>query len=150
MRIEQVNPADYIERVMPLLAENKQETEAHVRGEIRPDVGLLNLMHGLNGLICLAAFDDSDEVVGYAMTVLTHTHPHYKDLKCASNSVLFVRSDCRSTGVGLKLMSYTRRLAREAGAKVLTWHAKPGTAMDMIMQRSRRARLEELTYSEEL
>lgn len=149
MRIEQVNPADHVEQIMPLLGENKDETESHIRCAISPDVEMLRALHEQGMCVCLAAFD-GDEVVGYALTVVVQSHPHYVGLSCASNSVLFVKQTHRRSTLGLRLIAETRRLAKARGAKVLSWHAKPGTTMDLLMQRSRKVRLEELVYSEEL
>jgi predicted GNAT superfamily acetyltransferase len=81
----------------------------------------------------LGAFD-GDEIVGYSVNIMAH-NLHYSDLIMCQSDVLYVREDKRQGPAGLKLMRETERLAKERGAQMMLWHAKPATNLDQILPR---------------
>jgi len=89
-----------------------------------------------------------DELVGYAVTFAL-THIHYAGLFYLQNDVLFVAKRARHTGVGPKMIVATEGEARARGAKLVMWHAKPGTALDALMPRMG-YQIQDVVYSKEI
>lgn len=85
-------------------------------------------------------------VVGYSATFIG-PHIHYRNLTVASNDVLYVAPHSRGTAA-LRLMAETVRVARSRGAKLMLWHAKPGTSLDHML--SRTASVQDTVYAEPL
>lgn len=97
-----------------------------------PDWDMYRLGTDLGKLFTLEARVDG-KLVGYSANVLQH-HPHYKGLLVSSNDVLFLHPDYRGGSVGGRLILATERAAKERGARIHSWHAKPGTALDAILR----------------
>lgn len=88
-------------------------------------------------LLILAAWATAGaacELVGYAVTIIV-PHLHYATTKVAQNDLIYVAPSHRRGRVGMELMHETEVRAREAGCKRVTWHAKPGTALEAILAR---------------
>ena len=75
-----------------------------------------------------------DELVGYSLTFVG-PHIHYANTIAAHNDVVFLTKEHRRSGLGLELIQATERLARDKGAVYITWHAKPGSALERMMPR---------------
>src|SRR5688572_29065547 len=74
----------------------------------------------------LATNQDSIEVNAHCRHYqLVPEHLRYKDLRYVQNDVLFVHADYRNGAAGGRLMRATRDVARQRGAKRITWHCKP-------------------------
>lgn len=84
-------------------------------------------------LITLLAFEN-ETLVGYSLSIL-NTHLHYKDVLVCYNDLLFIHPSKRNSPLGLRLIKETEKEAREAGAEVMLWHAKPDTPLDKILPR---------------
>lgn len=97
-------------------------------------------------LVGLGAFAD-DELVGYSATIVDR-HIHY-DLVTAYNAALFVHPDHRATPLGLKLMRATKDAARERGANLMLWHAKPDSQLNTLLTR-KRLKVQDIVYQESL
>lgn len=84
-------------------------------------------------LLVLGAWDSS-VLVGYSVTMLA-PHLHYRDTIIAQNDVLFVSPDSRGSRAGLALIKTTERMAKERGAALMLWHAKPSTTLHAVLPR---------------
>lgn len=97
-------------------------------------------------LFVLGAWADTT-LVGYSATFLNR-HIHYSDLIYAQNDVLFVVPEHR--GCGGRLMVATEREAKERGAQIMLWHAKPDSVLDRKLDQSVRYSVQDILYSREL
>lgn len=98
-------------------------------------------------LLSLGAFV-GDELVGYSATLVV-PHLHYGDLIYANNDVLFLAARHRHSSLGLRLIRETERQAKLRGARLMCWHAKPGSALDALLARKGYA-VQDIIYSKEL
>lgn len=96
-----------------------------------PDRAKYQAIERAGKLLCLAAFFDN-KIVGYSVNIID-THIHYAELVCCVNDVLFVDPVYRNGRCGLMLIKHTESAAKDRGAKLMLWHAKSGTALDMLM-----------------
>jgi GNAT superfamily N-acetyltransferase len=99
-------------------------------------------------LLCLAAFVD-DVMVGYSATVVA-PHLHYGGLVYGSNDVLFVQAEHRRGSLGLRLIRDTERHAAQRGARLMLWHAKQGSALDVMLGRLKQYAVQDIIYSRAL
>lgn len=132
--------------VTPLLNAHYLEVGNTALFDLEPDWDTYaNLM--TNGqLIALGAFD-GERCVGYSVSFI-RPHVHYIHQTMAYNDVLFVQACYRDSMAGGKLMIETRRQAAYAGCTGVVWHAKPGTALNTLLEK--RVPLHELVYIEAL
>lgn len=96
-----------------------------------PDKAKYQAIERAGKSLCLAAFAD-EKIVGYSVNIVD-THIHYADLVCCVNDVLFVDPVYRNGRCGLMLIKQTESVAKDRGAKLMLWHAKSGTALDLLM-----------------
>lgn len=89
-----------------------------------------------------------ENLVGYSVNFVTD-HMHYQDLKVCQNDLLFVQENWRSGRHGLRLILATEAAGKEAGAKLILWHAKPDTTLDVLLPRMRYG-IQDVIYSKEL
>lgn len=115
---------------------------------LAPDEECYRAAEAAGQLIVLAAFEGST-VVGYSVSIIK-AHLHYRDLTVAVNDVLFLTPAMRSRGNGDALIAATEQHARERGAKLLFWHAKLNTALDIMLPRKHGYVLHEHIYAKEL
>lgn len=149
VEIKDISVADSIGKTGEMLEEHWQEVAKHKSLMVlKPDVQRYTAMEQMSMLIGLGAFLNG-EMIGYSVTFIM-PHMHYADLIVASNDVLFVRQQYRATRVGLKLISETERIAKERGARMMMWHAKPGTALDALMSRRDGYGVQDIIYSKEI
>lgn len=133
---------------LSLLEEHWQEVAKNKHLMVlKPDYEKYKAMEDAGALLSLIAYENN-EVVGYSINFLTN-HIHYADLLTCYNDVLFVKLEKRKSPLGLRLIGYTERAAREKGAKLMLWHAKQNTALDSILS-NRRLNVQEIVYSKEL
>ena len=92
-----------------------------------PDWDLYKRMEAEGRAFALGAFQGS-AMVGYVVMFLMR-HVHYKEMTIAMNDVLFVRKTHRKGRTGLRLIQEAEEVARRKGAQLVTWHAKPDTAL---------------------
>jgi predicted GNAT superfamily acetyltransferase len=115
--------------------------------ELKPDSERYLAMEATGGLLILAAYHD-DELVGYSVNFVMR-HLHYADLNLASNDLLFVAKDHRKSRLGLQLIKATEQAAKEQGARLMLWHAKPNTALVELMPRMGYG-VQDIIFSKEL
>ncbi len=78
-------------------------------------------------LACLGA-RRFGELVGYSVNIITQ-HLHYSEMTYMENDVLYLADKERKGGVGAMLIDATIEMARGLECKMITFHAKPGTAL---------------------
>jgi len=126
--------SDWIQRAAPLIEEHWQEIALNkALMVLKPDAGMYRALEEQKKLVSLGAFV-GDELVGYSVNLLQH-HLHYADLKVAMNDVLFVAKAHRRGSAGHRLIKWTERAVRARGARMMLWHAKPGTALEGLLPR---------------
>jgi GNAT superfamily N-acetyltransferase len=74
------------------------------------------------------------ELVGYSVTLLC-VPIHSDAITIGVNSAVFLRREHRGGGLGTRLILATESAAKQHGAKVMSWHAKPATSMAQMMER---------------
>lgn len=134
MQIREISAVASIEEAGPLLREHWEEVAKNKAVMVlKPNVPAYRMLEQMGSLISLGAFD-GDRMVGYSVTICT-AHLHYADLVYASNDVIFVAGTHRSGPAGVRLMRETEKRAKDRGARLMLWHAKPDTALDRILPR---------------
>ena len=126
-----VNPADWIERAMPLLRQNWAETGFDF--EFAPDVSAYQRLFDAGVVFGVGALDGQD-VAGYC-TVTVVRHPHNPAVVVASNDALFVKPEWRGGAVALRLIQAAESEAVRRGAMRFTWHTRAGTSLAAVLER---------------
>lgn len=98
---------------------------------LKPDEDRYRAMEKAGTLLILAAWED-DCLIGYSVNFIIN-HLHYADLKVCSNDLLFITKEKRNSRVGIKLIHETEKQAEFNGAQLMLWHAKPDTALSVMM-----------------
>lgn len=114
---------------------------------LKPDWDAYRLLESQGKLLVLAAFID-DKLVGYSANIVAR-HLHYFDLIICNNDILFVHKDHRASPIGLRLIKETEKMAKQAGAQMMLWHAKEQTALDKIMPKLK-YNVQDIIYSKEI
>lgn len=134
MIIRPILATDYLDQMWPLLAAHREELTVYPEiMQLSPDVETYLRLEDAGKLLSLGVFDDDDELIGYSVNVVTR-NLHY-DLRVCQNDVLYLTPEHRLGPLGLRLIRDTERHAREAGAKIMLWHAKQGTSLDGLLPR---------------
>lgn len=118
---------------------------------LQPDWDKYKLIEDAGMLLALSAYVD-DKLAGYSINIID-SHLHYSGLRYAQNDLLFLHKDYRTGSLGLRLIRETQIAARERGAGMMMWHAKPGTTLHKLLQlRAKRGRVQvqDIIYSEVL
>lgn len=100
---------------------------------LKPDEARYRAMEQAGSLLILAAWE-GEALVGYSVNFIIN-HLHYADLRLCSNDLLFITRSKRAGRLGLKMIRETEKCAAEKGAKLMLWHAKPDTALAVMMPR---------------
>jgi hypothetical protein len=134
MTIRSVSACEWMERAAPMLQAHWQEVALH-KGlmVLKPDIEAYREMEAKGQLVSLGAFL-GEQPIGYSINLL-HKHLHYADLTVAQNDLLFVIPEHRKGLAGHLLIRWTERTVRAHGARLMLWHAKPGTALESLMPR---------------
>ncbi len=101
--------------------------------EVAPNLEAYQALEQCGALLALVAYR-GEEIAGYSINFIG-PHMHYSRLRYAHNDALFVKHAHRGGKLGLRLMQETERLARQQGAAMMIWHAKPGTTLEKILPR---------------
>lgn len=132
--IREIRATEWIEQAWRLLEAHREELTTNKGLMIlKPDISTYEMLESKNALLSLGAFD-GEEIVGYSVNILAH-NLHYSDVMMCQNDVLYVREDKRQGPTGLKLIYETERLAKDRGADLMLWHAKPDTNLNDILPR---------------
>lgn len=131
MRIEIVNPAEWIPQITDLLDANWHETGFDF--DFDPDVQSYQRLHDLGVAFAVACFD-GEEVVGYC-TVCVVPHPHNKAVLFASNDALFVLPGYRKGTAPGRIIAASEAEAKARGAQFFAWHCRANTPLAEMLQR---------------
>lgn len=129
--IREIQAAEYIGKIQPLLAENWAETGFDF--DLCPDGSMMQRLQDADLLFVLGAFDD-DVLVGYS-SALVSPHTYNPSIICCNSDALFVRRAWRPRGVGARLILETERVAVEKGASRMLWHTRAGTPLAAALER---------------
>lgn len=131
--VSPISVSESIGQVHALLVEHWHEVAKNKQLMVlKPNLPAYERLEAAGMLISLGAFVGA-EMVGYSVSTV-QPHLHYADLVYAQNDVLFVREQHRGR-LGLKLIRETERAAKDRGARMMMWHAKPGTTLDLLLPR---------------
>lgn len=132
--IREATVSEILANASELFAEHYDEIALNKQVmQLRPDADKYLELEANSSLFILAAYSD-DDLVGYSVNFTTN-HMHYTDLIVASNDLLFVSKQHRKGKVGLRLIKATEAKARDVGARLMLWHAKPDTALAELLPR---------------
>jgi len=132
--IREATASEMLAHASELFAEHYDEIALNKQVmQLKPDADKYLELEANGSLFILAAYSDGN-LVGYSVNFTT-SHMHYSDLIVASNDLLFVSKPHRKGKVGLKLIKATEAKARDVGAKLMLWHAKPDTALVELLPR---------------
>ena len=130
MRLEIVNPAEWIPRITHLL--EQQWAEVGFDFPFAPDVGAYQRLFDAGMCFAVRAYDASGEMVGYC-TVVVAPHPHNPLIVIASNDALFVAPEHRGGTLAKKIMQASEDEAKRRGAVRFTWHCRAGTSLARML-----------------
>lgn len=149
IRIVEGSVIEHAARMQPLLEQHVEElTTRKDLMVLDPDWAKYQALEAAGIVLALFAWA-GDELIGYSVTFIG-PHLHYKQLRYAHNDVLFLAQNYRGAPrVGMQLIAETERLAKERGARLMTWHAKQGTALDSLLRREGYA-VQDILYTREL
>lgn len=147
-RIAETTVSDKIDALFPLLQAHRDElaTAKHLM-EVAPNLAAYRALEQCGALLALVAYR-GNEIVGYSINFIG-PHMHYSNLRYAHNDALYVKAGHRGGRLGLRLMRETERLAKEQGAAMMMWHAKPGTALEKLLPRMGYA-VQDIVFSKEI
>ena len=147
-RIVETTVSDKVAELLPLLQAHRDElaTAKHLM-EVAPNLEAYRVLEQGGALLALVAYLE-DEIAGYSVSFIG-PHLHYSGLRYAHNDALYVAPAHRGGRLGLKLMRETEWRARERGARMMMWHAKPDTALEKILPRMGYA-VQDVIFSKEM
>lgn len=121
-RIEEWND-DFIESLKPLLEEHYQEIALHKDVvKLDPDWERYGLLAKNKTAVFIGARDNG-KLIGYSVFFLV-THIHYKQLKMASNDVLYLDPEYRKGMTGIKLIKASEEILKKLDVQKILWHIK--------------------------
>ncbi len=146
--IVEATVSDRADELHPLLQAHRDElaTAKHLM-EVAPNIAAYRALEQCGALLGLIAYR-GQEIVGYSISFVG-PHLHYSNMRYAHNDALFVKAEHRGGTLGLRLMRETERLAKEKGAAMMMWHAKPDTALANILPRIAYA-VQDIVFSKEV
>lgn len=148
MRIVEESVVEKRGVIEPLLLLHADELATHKHlMVVAPDWDRYAAMEETGRMFGLFAYE-GPVVVGYSVNFVL-PHLHYSDLVYGQNDVLFLHPDYREGGVGLALIRRTEEVAKARGARLFCWHAKPDTALDLLLPRIGYG-VQDVIYSREL
>jgi len=146
--------SDKVAELFPLLQSHRDElaTAKHLM-EVAPNVEAYRALEQCGALLALVAYlgaADAGEpaIAGYSINFIG-PHLHYSGLRYAHNDALFVAPEHRGGRLGHTLMRETERRAKEKGAAMMMWHAKPHTALEVMLPRMGYA-VQDVIFSKEI
>lgn len=147
-KIIETTVSDKVSELFPLLQAHRDElaTAKHLM-EVAPNLEAYRALEQCGALLALVVYR-GEEIVGYSINFVG-PHMHYSNLRYVHNDALFVKPGHRSGRLGLRLMQETELRAREQGAAMIMWHAKPNTALEKILPRMGYA-VQDIAFSKEI
>ena len=99
--------------------------------KLNPDWKKYYVLEEKDQLACLGVWRFG-ELVGYSVNIIQQ-HLHYSELTYLANDVLFLAEVERRDGTGAMLIDATIEMARTLECQMITFHAKPGTALAQML-----------------
>lgn len=128
--------AEFIERAAPLIATHYEEVVKY-RDLMVLKVDTARYLEGeAQGMVYCLIAENEGRMIGYSINILIR-NMHYADLLVMQNDSVYVAPEERRGRLFFNLRRQTRELAKSLDAKLLTWHAKPGSALDKILSHRR-------------
>jgi predicted GNAT superfamily acetyltransferase len=135
IRFDDFSVTEYLAKVGDMVRDHWDEVAKNKHLMVlAPDVERYAQLEQAGQLLCVGAFDEAGQMVGYSVNFIG-TNLHYKALTYAHNDVVFVAKSHREGRLGLQLLRETERRAKERGARLIVWHAKENTALAKILPR---------------
>lgn len=103
--------------------------------KLDPDWRKYYLAEEQDQLSCLGAWRFGT-MIGYSVNFVG-PHLHYSGMKYMANDVIFLTEDERGGGTGAMLIDATIDMARSLECEMVTFHAKPGTALCRMLSGGR-------------
>jgi GNAT superfamily N-acetyltransferase len=130
MQIEQF--MDSKEEIMPLLELHYDELTLH-KHIAKLDVNWDYYQRLQNkGKLFYLAVRDEGRLIGYSLFSVGYS-PHYKELKAATNDVLFLHKLYRRGGVGIKMIKRSETELKAIGVQKILWHAKQNNSLSDLL-----------------
>lgn len=131
VRIELANPADHMDAIKQLMADNWAETGFDF--DFNPSVEMYQRAVDQGVMFALAAFD-GDRVIGYC-TMMVAPHLHNPAVIAASNDALFLAKAYRNGMTAARLIKAAETEAKSRGASRVMWHTRAGTGLAAMLER---------------
>lgn len=125
-----VNPAEWIERAMPLLAAHWREVDPGFA--LAPDVATYQRLHDAGAIFAVAALYGG-ALVGYASVTVVPS-PHNPAVVLAMSDALFVAPELRSTLAAGRLVATAEAEAKRRGASRFIWACRYGTPLAPMLE----------------
>ena len=146
--VREIVATEWIERAWPLLEAHREELTTNPDLMVlKPDVARYQTLEAAGAMLSLGLFK-GDDLVGYSINNM-FTHSHYGGLLVCQNELLFLAKAHRRGMAGVRLIAATEEIARERGADIMLWHAKPRTTLDRMLPRMG-YRTQDIVYSQVL
>ena len=146
--VREIVATEWIERAWPLLEAHREELTTNPDLMVLdPDIARYQTLETAGALLSLGLFKD-ERLVGYSINAL-FTNLHYGDLLVCQNDLLFIDRAHRKGMAGVRLIATTESMAKDRGAQMMLWHAKPNTALHAMLPRMG-YRVQDIVYSQVL
>lgn len=134
LRFELLTADQFFEEAAALLIEHREELATDKALMVLKPAEAQYLAIEASGCLMVLGAYRGTRLIGYSVNLVT-PNLHYSDLTQCQNDVLFLTKDERKGSAGLRLIRKTHELAIDRGARIMLWHAKPGTNLDKLMPR---------------
>jgi GNAT superfamily N-acetyltransferase len=146
--VREIVATEWIERAWPLFEAHRTELATDLDLMVlKPDVSRYQTLEAAGAMLSLGLFKGED-LIGYSINNL-FTHSHYGGLLVCQNELLFLAKAHRRGMAGVRLIAATEQTARDRGADMMLWHAKPRTTLDRMLPRMG-YRTQDIVYSQVL
>lgn len=121
-------------KVSGLLREHWDELTLNKRVmPLEPDQARYQALEESGNIFALFAYD-GDQIVGYSSVILS-PHLQSRNAIIAMSDALFVTKHRRHGRIGIRLILASALRAKELGAALMLWYAKPNTQLSKILPR---------------
>lgn len=131
MDIVNIDYADCLIKHIDLMHEHWAETGFDFPFE--PDIEMYRAMQDNGTFVGIGSFD-GDKLIAYSTVNISRHYYNPKEVWCMSDA-LFVSKPYRKTGLGIKLVETTERVAKALGATRMFWHTTAGSRIEALYAR---------------
>ena len=133
MKFQREKAQDVFKEMIPLLEKHWEEIAHYKDIPLDPDFNIYFNMEDLDMLRVFTARDDENTLIGYAVFFIK-ANAHYRSSLQALQDVLFIKPDCR--GTGLKFIVWCDNQLQKEKIQVVYHHVKQshnfGSALERI------------------